>query len=154
MWVAEPAEAASVAALLGEFRDWWGRSWPPLEVLSAGVERLMREGGAEYLLAARAGEPAPAGVCQLRFRWGVWHGAEDCWLEDLYVRDGARGAGLGSALVEAALERARARGCARVELDVNEANPEAVALYERFGFSALADPPGGRNLLMRLPRAD
>jgi ribosomal protein S18 acetylase RimI-like enzyme len=51
--------------------------------------------------------------------------------------------------VEAALERARERGCARVELDVNAANPVALALYESLGFESWSDPPGGRNLLMR-----
>jgi ribosomal protein S18 acetylase RimI-like enzyme len=32
---------------------------------------------------------------------------------------------------------------------VNAANPAALALYESLGFEAWADPPGGRNLLMR-----
>jgi mycothiol synthase len=60
-----------------------------------------------------------------------------------------RGSGLGRALAEAALARARERGCARVELDVNAANPAALALYESLGFEGWSDPPGGRNLLMR-----
>jgi ribosomal protein S18 acetylase RimI-like enzyme len=51
--------------------------------------------------------------------------------------------------MEAAFDRARKRGCARIELDVNEANPAAMALYESLGFESWSDPPGGRNLLMR-----
>ncbi len=51
--------------------------------------------------------------------------------------------------MEAALERARERGCARVELDVNEENEPALALYESLGFDSWDDPPGGRNLFMR-----
>ena len=61
-------------------------------------------------------------MCQIRFRWSVWKTAEDCWLEDLYVREAARRGGLGRALVEAAVARAQARGCRRIELDVNEDN--------------------------------
>ena len=76
--------------------------------------------------------------------------AEDCWLEDLFVLADARGAGLGAALVELALGRARERGCRRVELDTNECNDAALALYARFGFTARASPgrprpvPGAR----------
>ena len=46
-----------------------------------------------------------------------------------------RGSGLGRALVQAAIERARERGCRRIELDVDEANAPALALYRSLGFS-------------------
>ena len=136
-----------------EFRDWWGRDWPSAGAFAAGVERLMEGRDAEYLLAA-TGDSPPAAVCQLRFRWGLWYASEDAWLEDLFVRADARRGGLGAALVEASLARARSRGCRRMELDVNAANLEARALYERYGFSARSDPPGGDNLLMRLRLAE
>lgn len=63
----------------------------------------------------------------------------------------ARRLGVGRALTEAAIERARERGCRRIQLDVNEANPEALALYEGVGFDPVQDPPGGRLLLMTRP---
>jgi ribosomal protein S18 acetylase RimI-like enzyme len=128
------------------FRNWWGRAEPSDERFEAGVRRLLADPNTEFLLG---GEPL-AGVCQLRYRYGLWHDAEDCWLEDVFVEESARGSGLGRALVEAAMERARERGCARVDLDVNEANPAALALYESLGFKGWSDPPGGRNLFMRL----
>jgi GNAT superfamily N-acetyltransferase len=128
------------------FRDWWGREQPSDEQFEAGVRRLLADPNSEFLVG---GEPA-AGVCQLRFRYGLWYDRDDCWLEDLYVEEAARGTGLGRALVDAAIERARDRGCARIELDVNEMNAAALALYESLGFSNWSDPPGGRNLFMRL----
>jgi GNAT superfamily N-acetyltransferase len=57
---------------------------------------------------------------------------------------------LGRALLDATLERARARGCRRIELDVNERNDAALRLYSSFGFSATANPYGARDLYMRL----
>jgi ribosomal protein S18 acetylase RimI-like enzyme len=138
-------DAADVARLMIGFRDWWQRDQPDDAAFEAGVPRLLADPNTEFLLA---GDPA-AGVCQLRYRFAIWTGSEDCCLEDIFVEPQARGSGLGRALAEAALERARRRGCARIELDVNEANPAALALYESLGFESWSDPPGGRNLLMR-----
>jgi GNAT superfamily N-acetyltransferase len=142
--VATTADAEDVTRLMIAFRNWTGRSEPGDDSFRATVARLLADPSTEYLLG---GHP-PAGVAQLRYRLGVWYAAPDCWLEDLYVADSARGTGLGRALVEAAFERARQRGCARVELDVNEANRPARALYESVGFES-GSGPGERNLLMR-----
>jgi ribosomal protein S18 acetylase RimI-like enzyme len=138
-------DAADVARLMIGFRDWWHRSEPDDAAFETGVRRVLADPNADFLLA---GDP-PAGVCQLRYRYAIWTESEDCWLEDIYVEESARGAGLGRELVEAAFERARERGCRRMELDVNEANAGALRLYESLGFEAWSDPPGGRNLLMR-----
>lgn len=81
-------------------------------------------------------------MAQLRFRWSVWTSAEDCWLEDLYVGEAARRRGLGRALVRTAVKRARERGCKRIELDVDERNDAALALYRACGFSLEPKPPG------------
>jgi GNAT superfamily N-acetyltransferase len=143
--IASQDDAGDVARLIAAFRDWWQRDDPDDAAIEAGVRRLMADPNTEYLLA---GDPA-VGVCQLRYRFAVWTSAEDCCLEDLYVEDDARGSGIGRALIQAAFDRARERGCARMELDTNEANAAAVALYESLGFESGSDPPGGRNLLMR-----
>ena len=135
---------------MAAFRDHLRLSEPTDEEMRHGVDRLLRDPETEFLLAeAEAGAP-PAGVAQLRFRYGVWRAGGDCLLEDLYVDQAARGAGLGHALVAATLDRARARGCRRVELDVNEANDTAIRLYESAGFSATANSYGARDLYMRL----
>lgn len=147
VWIAAQDDAADVTRLIAGFRDWYGRDVPGDEALAHGVERLLDDPATEFLLAA-AGDTAAAGVCQLRYRYGVWYDAPDCWLEDLYVEDGARRLGLGRALTRAALQRAGERSCRRVQLDVNELNPEALGLYESLGFDPIQDPPGGRVLLM------
>ena len=150
VWRAEAAEAADVARLIAEFGEWWGQNVMPEDEVRASVERIMSGDDGEYLLGAVDEGGVPVGVCQLRFRWSVWKSAEDCWLEDLFVREEARRSGLGRALVGAALERASERGCKRIELDVNEDNGAARALYEACGFMSEPKPPG-RTLFIGRP---
>jgi ribosomal protein S18 acetylase RimI-like enzyme len=149
-WIAQPQEADTVTRLMLAFRDHLGLERPTDEDGRAGVARLLADPETEFVLAApEPGAPA-AGVAQVRYRFGFWRSGGDCLLEDLYVDESARGAGLGRALVQATLDRARECGCRRAELDVNESNAAAIALYEAFGFSADANPYGARDLYMRV----
>jgi ribosomal protein S18 acetylase RimI-like enzyme len=142
VWLAGEDDADAVSSLIAAFRDWWGKDDPPLGQIRETVEVLFSDPATEFLLAAPNDDDPPAGVCQLRYRLSVWTGTDDCWLEDLYVEDAARGAGLGRVLVTESFERAKARGCRRIELDVNERNTEALAFYERLGFTTEPKPPG------------
>jgi GNAT superfamily N-acetyltransferase len=150
VWLAGPDEAEAVAGLLVAFRDHLREDWPSDNAFLAGVERLLEDPDTEFLLGAAHDDAPPAGVCQLRYRYGVWRAGFDCLLEDLFVAETARGTGLGRALVEGALQRARVRDCRRVELDVNESNAAALALYGSLGFSATENTYGARDLYMRL----
>lgn len=150
VWVAQPAEAEIVARLLVAFRNHLNVAWPSDNAFLAGVERLIETKDARYLLGSPDDDSPPAGVAQLRFRYGVWWAAEDALLEDLYVLESARGSGLGRALLDRAVQEARERGCRRIELDVNDNNDAALALYRSLGFDNRDDRYGGGNLFMRL----
>ncbi len=52
----------------------------------------------------------------------------------MWVAPGARGQGVGSALIDAAIGWAQARGYRRLRLWVNDANHAAARLYARHGF--------------------
>ena len=150
-WVAGPEEAETVAALLVAFRDHMGVDWPSENAFLASVERLMEDVDTDFLLGAPDADSPPAGVLQLRFRFSVWKAAPDAWIEDVYVADGARRAGVGEALVTRAIERAAEHGARRVELDCNEDNAAALALYERHGFSTRSKRSEGRDLFLGRP---
>ncbi|SMX42753.1 GNAT family N-acetyltransferase [Octadecabacter ascidiaceicola] len=60
-------------------------------------------------------------------------------MDGIFVRDNARGLGVGTALLDAITDEARARGFKEVRLDVIDTNPRARALYERRGFVAGED---------------
>ena len=57
---------------------------------------------------------------------------EDCYLEDLFVEDGARGQGLGRALIEDLMVLAKARGWHRLYWHTDAGNLPARRLYDRF----------------------
>ncbi len=57
------------------------------------------------------------------------------WLTALWVEPAARGAGLGSRLIEAAADWALEQGAATVELSVTTNNDAAATLYARAGFA-------------------
>ena len=57
------------------------------------------------------------------------------WINYLGVHPSRRGRGLGRALMEAAEERLRALGCAKINLQIRDDNGEALAFYEAIGYS-------------------
>jgi ribosomal protein S18 acetylase RimI-like enzyme len=150
-WLARAEEASEVTRLLIAFRDWLGEDQPGDGAFAASVAQLLADPASEFLLGSLQAGSQPCGVCQLRFRHSIWTDSPDCWLEDLYVEEPARGSGVGRTLVELAFERATARGARRIELDTNEHNRGAIALYESLGFSASSKAHGelrGRDLFM------
>jgi GNAT superfamily N-acetyltransferase len=62
----------------------------------------------------------------------TWVLTEDCYLEDLYVDEAARGQGLGRALIDDLIALARAKGWARLYWHTNEGNTRARALYDQY----------------------
>ncbi len=138
-----------VVRLLLEFRAWYGKPETPeaREQFAGVVQKLLLRDDTEYLLAS-SNPTRPDAVAQIRYRLSIWTGSEDCWIEDVYVADAARGQGLGRALVETALARARERGCGRAELDVDVVNAPARALYGSLGFRDKAE---GGSLLLQCP---
>ena len=79
------------------------------------------------LLALRDGEPV--GCVGLRPL-----GAVDSEMKRLYVRDSARGMGLGKMLAERVIREARAIGYSTIKLDTLPSMGAAQALYEALGF--------------------
>jgi len=57
-----------------------------------------------------------------------------CWIEDVVVDEGARGRGVGEALVEAALDGARRASARTADLTSNPSREGANRLYQRCGF--------------------
>ena len=62
----------------------------------------------------------------------TWAMADDCYLEDLFVADPARGQGLGRALIDDLVTLARSRGWERLYWHTDQTNARARALYDQY----------------------
>lgn len=75
----------------------------------------------------------PAGCIALRKI-----GNDICEMKRLYVRDDARGTGLGKMLIERLIEEAKTIGYKRMRLDtLPDKMPKAVRLYQSYGFQKI-----------------
>ena len=54
-----------------------------------------------------------------------------CYLQDLFTAEQARGKGVGRALIDAVVERAKSAGAARVYWQTHETNAVAMRLYDQ-----------------------
>jgi GNAT superfamily N-acetyltransferase len=62
-------------------------------------------------------------------------GGLSAWVEDMIVERGARGGGVGRALLDALESWARSRGATRLQLLADRENTPALGFYERVGWS-------------------
>ena len=91
---------------------------------------------AHVLLVADSGEVV-VGTMQLSFLPGLARrGALRAQIEAVRVAESTRGSGLGAAMMRWAIEEARRRGCALVQLTSDKARADAHRFYQRLGFVA------------------
>jgi ribosomal protein S18 acetylase RimI-like enzyme len=117
---------------------------PPAERLAAHVERVLHSVNQVYLVASvptantrleGVGESQTLiGMCGLLFSWNPWTADEGCELLDLVVATDSRHRGVATALLRAAADDARIRGCGRLFLLTEAWNRESAGLYRRCGF--------------------
>lgn len=70
-----------------------------------------------------------------------WEVVDECHITNFAVAPAHRRKGVGDFLLERILEDARGRGLLRATLEVRLGNAAAIALYEKWGFTAAAMRP-------------
>jgi ribosomal protein S18 acetylase RimI-like enzyme len=129
--LATAVDAPALARLLHDFNREFGDPAPAVEWLTDRLGQLIETGEVTALLAGAG----PDGLAVLRFRPSLWTAGLECYLAELYVVPARRGRGLGRALMDAVIELARSRGADHIELNTEETDRAARALYESLGFS-------------------
>jgi GNAT superfamily N-acetyltransferase len=72
-----------------------------------------------------------SGFAHYLFHRSTWAPNRYCYLEDLFVADGARRVGLGRALIEEVYRKAESAGASRVYWLTQSNNAQARALYDK-----------------------
>src|SRR5205085_2016978 len=133
------ADAPAAARLLHDFQTEFGEPVPELEVLSERVAGFIEESHAVFLLVG----DGPDGIAELRVRPSLMLDGLEAYLEELYVAPARRGLGLGRALLEGAMDAARAEGAVYMYLGADEDDGPARFLYESKGFTNRSSQPDG-----------
>lgn len=116
---------------LGERREAPGRP----EVYRAAFDRIAADPHQYLAVAERDGRVV--GTLQLTFIPGLSRrGATRALIEAVRVHADARGEGLGTRLIQWAVEESRDHGCALVQLTSDATRVDAHRFYERLGFEA------------------
>jgi GNAT superfamily N-acetyltransferase len=101
----------------------------PGPVTDATFARLLDERSQPYgLVAVRDGQLV--GFAHYLFHPSTWSQANLCYLEDLFVEPGARGGGVGRALIQAVYAAADSAQASSVYWMTQEFNAEGRALYD------------------------
>lgn len=103
----------------------------------AQFQRHLRSDSALLLVAGTSRESL-LGSALLLFR----RGSSLARLYSIARRADARGCGVGAALFNAVENAAQSRGCCRLRLEVRQDNAVARRLYQRLGYSVIAELPG------------
>ena len=105
----------AVVATETQLREHGFGAWPHFETLIAELDGV------------------PVGMALFHPRFSTWTGTPTVYLEDLIVREAARGHGVGRRLMARLAKLALERGWVRIDFHVLDWNP-ARGFYEKLGF--------------------
>jgi ribosomal protein S18 acetylase RimI-like enzyme len=132
---ASPSDAERLTALLvAQLRE--HSITIPAASVAASIAATLGDPERGFILAAAVGDVIE-GVAFVSFARPLEHAGEVAWVEELYVTPERRSLGIGRRLLDAVAERAEARGCVSLELEVQADHARAAHLYQREGFRSM-----------------
>lgn len=137
------ATAADLATMirLSHAGDARGADTPPLDPATlddpryrAAFDEITADANHRLIVAERDGEVV--GTLQISFVPGLPNfGMKRGLLENVHIRADQRGSGLGTQMVQWAVERCREAGCGLVQLTSNKVRKDAHRFYVKLGFA-------------------
>ena len=89
--------------------------------------------GAIYLAGP---SKAPVGYVVLTFGWSLEMGGMDGFVDEIYIRPGVRGRGIGTEILTSLPAQLAGFGLKAVHLEVDRDKPDVQRLYQKMGFEA------------------
>ncbi len=130
---AQPGDVADLAGLLAVLFAIEQDFTPDPVRQRQGLARLLASPAA-HVLIARDDAARAVGMVTVQLVMSTAEGAPSAWIEDVVVDAAWRGRGLGRALLDAALDWARAQGATRAQLLADLDNAPALAFYRKLGW--------------------
>jgi ribosomal protein S18 acetylase RimI-like enzyme len=132
-------DADTLARMQREFNDEFADETPEHDVLAGRIRGYIASGEMYFLLAGEG----PDGHAQIALHPSLYSPDREGYLGELWVRPDKRGLGLGRAMLEAAMEEARRRGCDHFFITTSMDDEAARGLYESAGFTNKEGGPDG-----------
>ncbi|MFF7970479.1 GNAT family N-acetyltransferase [Streptomyces sp. NPDC007905] len=131
-----PADVPAIVAMLADDPLGAQRESPDdMTPYLAALERLSADPNQQLVVAVREGRVV--GTLQLTVISGLSRkGATRSIIEGVRIHADERGSGLGTQLIEWAIEESRRQGCQLVQLTSDSSRTDAHRFYERLGFTA------------------
>ena len=136
-------DAGAIARLLREFNSSYEEETPPHEDLLRRIPEHISSRTSYFLLVGEG----PDGFAHVTIQPSLYSDDGEAYLFELYVVPAKRRRGLGRALLDTAMEEARARGFDHMSLTTSMGDGEARALYESSGFTNKEGGPDGPLML-------
>ncbi|MCW2777929.1 MAG: GCN5-related N-acetyltransferase [Frankiales bacterium] len=129
---AEPADVPVLLQLVQELAE-YEREPDAVEASEDDLHRALFVDRTASCHVALDGDGAVVGFALWYVTFSTWKGRPGLWLEDLFVRPSARGAGLGKALLQTLAAVCLERGYPRFEWWVLDWNAPAIGFYRSLG---------------------
>lgn len=125
-----PSDESAWRALWADYCDFYGTRLPDEVTRRTWTRILDPDSQIMCMVAEMEGRVCAFANCVVHEN--TWETQAICYLEDLYVTPGARGHGIGGALLEWLRNAMRAEGWARLYWVTKADNADARRLYDRF----------------------
>ena len=125
---ATPDDAPAITDLIQELAQSMGETSP---ITRDFVRRYLAFPGSNILLAVEHGQIA--GLLSYSIRPNLYHSGDTALIEELIVRSGWRGQGVGGMLLEALLARLKESDCVEVSVTTLPDNQGAIRFYRTHG---------------------